>query len=420
MTSAHRSPGEGRQSARAGGWLTATLALVAFVGLLGAVSYGPFLPVMAASLGVGVPLLGQLPAASMLLAAALGLLVGPLADAYGYRRTLVVGLVAVVASTLGTGLAPSFAALIGAVLVGSIGRAAILPVAQTVAGTRFAGDARRRAIGWVQAGTSCTPLLGIPLLTTIAQYSDWRVAFVVLGTLGLGTLPLVWWALGPDGGRAGAGGAAPARLRPATILAAYFPLARHRPTLGLIGATMLGNAALWTVLSYIGAFYVQRHGLTIQQAGLATVPPGIALVVGSLAAGGRLGGVPLRPLVIGGRAASALALGGALALPLPVGLVVALIALNAALGGVTLVATTLLLTAESPAGRATTLTLNGAGNSLGIALGGALGGALLTLGDYPALGLGAAAFAGASAALAWWTSASRLPTPVAATPPATG
>ena len=418
MAGMNVSAGEREHGARAGGGLIAALALANFVGMLGAAAYGPFLPVMAAAFGVGIPLLGQLPAASMLLAAALGLVVGPLADAHGHRRTLVVGLLAVAVSTLGTGLAPTFGWLLAAILVGAVGRAAILPVALTVAGTRFAGDARRRAIGVAQAGVSCAPLAGIPLLTTIAAFSDWRVAFVVLALLGAGVAPLVWWAVGRDA--APAPGTPPARLRLGGVLAAYAPLAPHRPTLGLVGATLLGNASLWMVLSYIGAFYVQRHGFGIQQVGLATIPPGVALVAGSLIAGGRIGAAPLRPLVAGGRIACAVLLGAALLLPLSAGLVIALHTLNAGLMSVTMVATILLLTAESPAGRATTLTLNGSANSLGIALGGALGGLLLALGDYPTLGLGALALGGAGAALAWWSRARPLPAPPPAMPSATG
>lgn len=196
MSSAMIGAGEREQGAPAGGGLIAALALANFVGMLGATSYGPFLPVMAAAFGVGIPLLGQLPAASMLLAAVLGLLVGPLADAHGHRRTLIVGLLAVVVSTLGTGLAPTFAALAVTVLIGAVGRAAILPVALTIAGTRFVGNTRRRAIGVAQAGVSCAPLAGIPLLTTIAAFSEWRAAFVVLALPGVGVTPLVWWTVG--------------------------------------------------------------------------------------------------------------------------------------------------------------------------------------------------------------------------------
>ena len=120
----------------------------------------------------------------------------------------------------------------------------------------------------------------------------------------------------------------------------------------------------------------------------------------------------------GGRACGAVLLGAALLLPLPAWSVITLQALNAGLMSVTIVATTLLLTAESPAGRGTTLTLNGSANSLGIALGGALGGLLLVLGDYPALGLGALVLGSTSAALAWWSRSRSIP--VLATPPAIG
>ena len=409
--------GDQGQGARADRWLIPALALAAFVALLGAVSYGPFLPVMAADIGTSIPLLGQLPAASMLLAAALGLVIGPLADAYGYRRTLAIGLLAVVASTLGTGLAPSYAALLVTILIGAIGRAAVLPVALTLASTRFAGDARRRAIGSMQAGSTCAPLVGIPVLTTIAAFADWRAAFLGLALLCMAVVPLVWWAVG-RGAAPAAPGAPPARLRLWGLLAAYAPLLGHRPALGLIGATLLGNAAIWTVLAYTGAFYAQRFGFTIQQVGLATIPPGIAVVLGSLAAGGRLGGVPLRPLVAGGWGIGAVLLGTALLLPLPAWAVIGLTTLTWGLGGVAIVATPLLLTAESPVGRATTLTLNNSASSLGIALGGALGGLLIVVGDYPALGLGTLVLGTASAALTGWSRART--SLVLATPPATG
>jgi DHA1 family chloramphenicol resistance protein-like MFS transporter len=414
---ATQSPsGDQARASWAIGRLPATLALATFVTMLGSGAYGPFLPSMAAAVGSSVPVLGQLPATSLLLAAILGLIIGPLADTYGYRRTLIIGLLTIVASTIGTSVSPTYTALLLAALIGSIGRAAILPVALTVAGTRFAGDARRRAISVVQTGVTCGPLVGIPLLTTIASYADWRVAFVCLALLTAFTVLLVWRAMGPE-----TAPAATPRPRPNLrgILTAYAPLVRHRPTLGLVGATLLSNAAVATVIVYIGAFWVQRHGFGIQQVGLATIPPGIALFIGSLAAGGRLGGLPLRPLLVGTRSIAGLLLGTALAFPLPPAPVLILMALNAGLMGVTFVAGTLALTAESPAGRATTMTINGSAGSLGIALGGSLGGLLLAFGDYPALGLGALALAWSSAALVWWSRPRALSEPIAV-PPAAG
>ena len=140
---------------------------------------------------------------------------------------------------------------------------------------------------------------------------------------------------------------------------------------------------------------------------------GLALVFGNMAAGGRLGSLPPRPLVAVSRVVGALALGAAMLLPLPAWAVIGLHALFAGISGLSMVATTLLLTAESPAGRATTLTLNGSAMSLGLGLGGALGGLLLVFGDYPALGFGALAIGLASAALTWWSRPHAVPAPAA-------
>ena len=121
-----------------------TLTLATFVNHLNVIAWNPFLPFIAAELGVAVALLGQVPALMMLLATSLGLVIGPLADHYGYRRTLLVCLLAVVTSSLATGLAATLPILVLAALVGVIGRAAIMPVAQAIVATSFVDDTARR------------------------------------------------------------------------------------------------------------------------------------------------------------------------------------------------------------------------------------------------------------------------------------
>ena len=112
--------------------LVPMLTLAMFVNHLNVIAWNPFLPFIATELGVAVALLGQVPALMMLLATSLGLLIGPLADHYGYRRTLLVCLLAVVTSSLATGLATTLPLLVLAALVGAVGRAAIMPVAQAI------------------------------------------------------------------------------------------------------------------------------------------------------------------------------------------------------------------------------------------------------------------------------------------------
>ena len=98
------------------------------LGALNIVVLGPFLPAMAVDLDVGVPLLGQAPALANLIAAGTGLLIGPLADRYGQRRTLALGLLALAVSSLGVALAPGYVILVAAVLIGAPVRSPAIPL----------------------------------------------------------------------------------------------------------------------------------------------------------------------------------------------------------------------------------------------------------------------------------------------------
>src|SRR5215210_3086104 len=88
-------------------WLVAALMVATFVNFLGSLALGPFLPQVAHDLGTTVALVGQVPALVTMLAALLGLVVGPLADHYGYGRSLTMGVLAATVSTLAIGLAPT-------------------------------------------------------------------------------------------------------------------------------------------------------------------------------------------------------------------------------------------------------------------------------------------------------------------------
>ena len=95
------------------------LCLATFVGVLTFVAPAPVVAAEARGEGVGVPLLGQVVAAMLLLSALLGLVAGPLADRYGHRRLIVLGLSAAAACLLGFGFAPAFPVLLVAALAGA-------------------------------------------------------------------------------------------------------------------------------------------------------------------------------------------------------------------------------------------------------------------------------------------------------------
>lgn len=362
-------------------WLLATIAVVPFVGLLSSMALTPFLPSVAGELGTSVSLAGQVPALGALLAMAFGLVVGPVADAFGHRRVLVVGIVALILGALGTALAPTYAALLLVAVFTALGLAIASPVTLAIAGVRYSGERRRRAVSLGMAGASGAVIAGIPILTLVASGFNWRGAFLALALLTLGSLGLSLLAVPPDKPRSGK---AP-ELR--SVLRAYVPLLRHRPTLALYGWHVLNSASTWSLWTFFGAFLVQVYGVTDSDLGLAYTVVGCGIFAGSLMAGGRMGGIPLWTVVIGTSPLLGLLRASAVGL-LPGPAITAGILAVAALGtGILGVAGTALLLEESPAGRATTTTVNTAAASAGRALGASAGGLMLAAGGYSALAI---------------------------------
>ena len=329
--------------------------------------------------------------------AGLGLVAGPLADRLGYRRSLLLALACLSLSALGTGLAPSLVVLLLATVVGAIGRAPAPLVARAIAGARFDGDARRRAMSWVTGGVSVALVGGVPLLTLLDTAVGWRAAFASLALLVAGSAVLVRWALAQESELVST------TAHPGGLLAAYLPIARHRATAVLLGGQVFGLAGTGTLLTYLGAFLAERHGFTIQQVGWAYLALGIGSLLGTMVVASRLGSRPLRQLMVQGRVTCGALGATALLLPAPGPVIAGLLALCAVLMAVCNVAAPILLAEETPGGQATTMALNTATMGVGNAAGASLGGLLLAVGGYSTLGLAVAAWYSISAILIWWS-----------------
>lgn len=375
--------------------MLAALCPAAFVALLYSYALGPFFPAVAADLGTTVAVVGQVPALLNGLAGVLGLLAGPLADRYGYRQLLAAGVVAAAVGALGTGLATTLGLLLVATLFGALSRAAVAPVALTIAGTRFDGDARRRALSYVVAGLSGSAILGIPVLTGVeAAAGSWRAPFMALALVALAVVAAVLLLVPPDAPSASGRGLA-------GTFGVYGPLLRDAPTLGVVGSSFLRNTFVWMLGTYWGAFLIEHHGLSTQEAGLGYTAVGLGHFVGSLVAGRVRPWLPLR-----GQVGVLIAAAGALfttSLLQPGGPAVSIACVFVAMlamGGVD-AANAALLSAEAPGGRATAMTLNQSAQSFGTAAGSALGGLLLASGGYGALGLGLPPFIAAAVACLW-------------------
>src|SRR3954449_11878782 len=118
------------------------LCLAAFLAALNFYAPAPFYPEIARDLQTTVPLLGQVVTLMALLSAGLGLVVGPLADRYGFRWPLVIGLLAIAVGLLGSGLAPAYPVLLGLSVVMGFGDALVFALPFAIVATRFSGAAQ--------------------------------------------------------------------------------------------------------------------------------------------------------------------------------------------------------------------------------------------------------------------------------------
>jgi DHA1 family inner membrane transport protein len=372
------------------------LALTSLVGMMNGFAIGPLLPNMSRDLDISVPVLGQVATFTYFMTAIGGVLVGPLADHYGQRRTIIFGLLITLVSALGTALAVGFGSMLVARLIGGVGGSISSGVTLGAAGSRFTGDARRRALSLITATIAAGVVVAAPLLTTVAAVSSWRYAFGFVAALAL--IALALFVLGVRDPQAGAAGAAPSLQ---AVREAYMPLLRDRTMVALFSASTLQAIAWVGPFTYLGALLADRYGFSTQAVGLAYVAVGGGFFTGSLLGGGRLGGAPPRVLY----AASTLlvTLLWALLLILTIGSVQTIVALACltVVGGVGRVCLTTILASESPAGPATTMVLNSSMMTLGAALGSLIGGVLISFGGYSALGLGLPLFGFLAAALIW-------------------
>lgn len=400
-TGAHDAPSSTGRLSKSDLRILVPVWVTVFSGMLWISAVRPFASDIAAALHTSVSMVGQVATLAMLAMAVAGLFSGPVADHIGHRRSLVSGLVLL---GLAAGLLSAsvhISMLLAAGLVGGIGISMTYGVALGVVATTFQGDERRKALGLSQGFASTATIVCAPVLTLIATWAVWRGSHLFLMFTILAAAVVVYTVLPCDA----------RKLRepvsPRVVLRAYAPLWQNRSTLRLFLASGVRGILSLGVAVYIGAFYVDRYGMSLREVGYASAIEGLGLVAGSVAGGTLATRFRLRPLFAG-----AMLLVGAgwftvYTMQPPVLAAVGTVVCITFLIGVTMTVLTSLIAEESPCGPATTMVLNISAIGFGASIGAGYSGLLIEMGGYTTIGFGIIPFAVASALLVWW--------PVAAT-----
>lgn len=364
------------------------LALACSIGSLNSYSLAPFIVPISNDLHVSVPLLGQVTTATWLLTAGVALVVGTLADQYGHRRFLLIGLVAVMISTAGCAAAPNFETLFAARLFTSISAGILEGVTFAFAGVLFSEQSRTRVFAILTAALAGSSTLGTPLLTTIASATSWREAFLLITVFGAGGGVLALHCLP---GRSLLDSQAKA-LSLRDVVSGFKTVRLSPNIIMLLGASLLYAIPWQAFLTYMGASFSLQFGLSTRSVGWAFCLGSASYIAGSLLVGGRLRRFPpysALALSVGSAGACLLIM---MTLPSEVVIALAMTTGICFSAGIAWVILTSLLTTGPEHQYATILSLNVAISTLGAAAGGGLGGLFLSAGGWSLFGFGLSGF----------------------------
>ncbi|WP_211330379.1 multidrug effflux MFS transporter [Prauserella muralis] len=270
--------------------------------------YLPALPAMTTGLRTDDATL-QLTLAGFIVGLAVGQLVaGPLSDAHGRRKPLLVGVgLFIVASAL-CALSPSAELLIVARVLQAFGAATGMVIARATVRDLFSGIAMTRFFSMLMLVTGLAPILAPVLGGQVLTLTSWRGIFGALTVFGALLLVVAAFAL-PESLPASA--RRPARV--GAVARTYLGLLRDRLFLGYALACGLAFAAMFTYIS--GSSFVLQgvYGLTPQQYSLVFGGGALGLVLAGQVNGRIVGRFRERSLLLTGLTAGTLGSLGLLA-----------------------------------------------------------------------------------------------------------
>ncbi len=384
--------------------MVATLSLASFVGVLAMMAMNPFLPVIADDLNTSVSVVGQINTAIFIIGASLGLMLGPLADHYGLRRAIVLAALLLAIGAFVTAASTGYWMLLLSRIPAGLGVMSAVSVA--IASSRLPEAERRRGVGWVASAVAFSGIIGVPVLSLIAYYSNWRISFVAFGLIVLAAAGLIWRFVPEDPPIPST------RFQAGNVIKAYAPIVHHPPSIFTFLADILRGVTWFTFLIYAASYFVEGLGLTLRDFAAFMMFGGICYFIGTRFGDGRLTWISLGTLFYLSTAVMALA-GAAAFSGIPgLAVTIGLLLVYGFMGGVGFPAITIMLTEISPAGRGTTMMLRTAGMAGSQALGAGIGGALLTVGGYALLGFGLFGFACLASVAVLLANRSTTPTPV--------
>ncbi|MGI5182595.1 multidrug effflux MFS transporter [Dactylosporangium sp. CA-152071] len=335
--------------------LAVVLGSLAAFGPLTIDMYLPAMPGMAHDLHTSAPLV-QLTLTVFVVGLAAGqVIAGPLSDAWGRRRPLLLGLALYVAGSLWCAFAPDVGWLIAGRAVQSLGAATGVVLSRAIVRDLFEGTAMTRFFSTLMLVNGAAPILAPVVGGQLLTVATWRAVFLVLAGFGTVLSVAVVLAL-PE--------SLPAQRRRSGFrgtLRAFRTLGTDRHYLRHVLAAALMFAAVFAYISGSSFVLQEVYGLSAQQFSLVFGGNGLGIVLFGQLNGLLVGRVAHERTLLRGAlcvavtGATGVVVAAAARLPLPV-LLVSLFVVVSMLGVVLANATSLALAGHgASAGAASSL-----------------------------------------------------------------
>lgn len=233
----------------------------------------PYAPVLSRGLGVSLTAVTSLIAINQA-TGVLGMLFGPLADRFGYRRMMIAGMVMMTVGMFAAGFHPVYAVVLIALFLAGLGKNIFDPAVQAYAGERIPFERRGLVIGVLEYSWAGSTLIGVPLIGLLIYQFGWRSPFFALAAAGLIGLAILNGILTRDNkGRF-------SRRSTDSIWKAWRRLSRRREALGALGFGFFISIANDNLFVVYGAWLEKSFDLGVVALGLGTGLIGVAELIG--------------------------------------------------------------------------------------------------------------------------------------------
>lgn len=233
----------------------------------------PFAPVLSRGLDVPLTAITSLIAVNQA-TAILGVGFGPLADRFGYRRMMLVGMGMLSVGMLAAGVFPFYYSVMAALFLAGLGKSVFDPAIQAYVSRQVPYHRRGMVIGLLETSWAGSTLIGIPCVAILMNRLDWQAPFYVLGGLGLmGVFALV--SIFPNDQRTHV-----SVTERKTFLKAWPYLMTNRSALGALGYAFFISVANDNLFVVYGVWLEQSFHLSIVALGIGTGVIGLAELCG--------------------------------------------------------------------------------------------------------------------------------------------